>query len=327
MQAASEEEQRKRQYFIECRDGLLADLSTQLQEKATEMQNGLKEHIDAALNDYHEAAKTFTAAHQVVDLDDVDHSQVKDGKIVLVLNDIQLDEVQHALRRHREAEGRIEELEREMNALRTKLEEQRREQRQQPAQRTQSRQLPEFTDEEDLESGPVRDADRSPPRKRSRSRKVVGPGRPDAKIQEAFEELVREGFGIDPDEPWPDYPSISRNSPEWPRYPPTAKPIRSENPDDSEEDDADEEGELMDRLDWVGGRMDDAEFRSILRKHAKTLTDEADAYRLPPKEQMREYDYIYRACARTLENIKRTCRERKQKDAATLLSKKETKGR
>ncbi|CAD7063241.1 unnamed protein product, partial [Tilletia caries] len=42
---------------------------------------------------------------------------------------------------------------------------------------------------------------------------------------------------------------------------------------------------------------------------------------------MREYDYIYRACARTLENIKRTCRERKQKDAATLLSKKETKGR
>ncbi|CAD6946316.1 unnamed protein product [Tilletia controversa] len=90
------------------------------------MQNRLKEHIDTSLNDYHEAAKTFTAAHQAVDLDDVDHSQIKDGKIVLVLNDIQLDEVQHALRRHREAEGMIEELEREINALRTKLEEQRR---------------------------------------------------------------------------------------------------------------------------------------------------------------------------------------------------------
>ncbi|KAL9931533.1 hypothetical protein V8E36_009530 [Tilletia maclaganii] len=293
----------------------------------------LEQSVTAKLQAYEDATKVFLETHASADILEVESSRLVDGKVVLVLNEVQLDEVQAALRRHREVEEKISELELTMVQLRKDL----AEAKEHAARRAEEGGISDGDDEEEESSEPWSDAeegdeetDHSRPKKRARSTrssssrqtKVKRPkvGKQDKKIQAAFKELLREGFGIEVDDPWPTFPTVARTHPDWPRHTVEAGAAEEEA---MEGDDAEVLGAPQDRLDWVNGRLDDANFTAVLQRHARTILEEAEAYNIP--EDQRDYDHIYRACSRTLTNLKRTCADKIKTDAEELRTKQHAK--
>ncbi|KAE8239372.1 hypothetical protein A4X06_0g8295 [Tilletia controversa] len=252
-----------------------------------------------------------------MDILDVDPSRSEGDKVVIVFNSIQLDEMKtmvRSMRTHQRHQELLEQGVREMRAqlselqrlqarvviLERKVEEQDGQHSEHPSpQRSRRRNESDFTAE--------------PPPKRARTK----PGRPDAKIQDAFLELLRAGFGIDSNEGWPYHPNVSRDSPDWPRHIPIANDAVA----------AAKEGELvgepMDRLDWMEGRLDDRQFKAILSKHTRTIMEKADEFDLPDAENVRTQKYIYAACHRSLEWLKRTCRQKREVGDAAMKEKKD----
>ncbi|KAL9939775.1 hypothetical protein V8E36_001592 [Tilletia maclaganii] len=168
---------------------------------------------------------------------------------------------------------------------------------------------------------------KKPPRKTS---KKVGPGRPDAAAQIAFEALLREAFGTSKADPRPEFPDIPESSDDWPRHPPAEV---AELPPDHPEASLDPalqsqpppRGEPKLRLDWVNGRLDDNNFKSAIRKFADIIAADPDDFDLPDDAEKRSKEQVRYACKRTLENIKRNARKRIQDDAAAAEAKKKQK--
>ncbi|CAD6986233.1 unnamed protein product, partial [Tilletia controversa] len=294
-----------------------ANLTKALEDKGKEISESTTAKIDQALRHCHDSAESFRTTHEVcADVLEVTPSQAVNNKFILVLNEVQLDELQEAMRAYRKADEVSSQLEMEFRQLQKDFAQLKTSTRARTESSSSS--LTSSNDDEDPEAALVRAATSGGSKKRKRPRRKrakVARGQPDKKIQVAFEELLREDFGIEKGALWPDYPNVPKSSPEWPRHPVQAEGAEGEQA----------VGEPMDRLDWVTGRMDDVNFKTILLKHARTLTDEAEAYGLPNDEGQREFDYILNACRRTLDTLKRTCRERRQIDADVLKNKKAAK--
>ncbi|KAL9933694.1 hypothetical protein V8E36_007352 [Tilletia maclaganii] len=162
-----------------------------------------------------------------------------------------------------------------------------------------------------------------PPRKRKKSsakkKKTKRTGRPDGTIQDAFKALLRSGMGISEDDPWPEYPSVGRDSEEWPRHDPELDP-EDQDADAGSEQEA-PRGRPLDRLDWVGGAINDKDFKEILARHAKTIADDPDRFDLPDEPHNSDISYVRDACKRTLKHVKRSARLALSGDAAEQAAK------
>ncbi|KAE8227992.1 hypothetical protein CF326_g7093 [Tilletia indica] len=310
-------------------NAIMGNVLQKLHEHEKKIAAGLHQQVEQQLKAYHDSAKSFTAAHQVVDITNVGPSRVVNDKVLIVLNQIQLDEIQTMMRSFRTQQEERETLAQEVKTLQAEvLELKRLRPRVLELEKKVEEQGNGDFSENSSNASPRRRQPSSPSARRSKrlrreTRQVkTGPGRPDHKIQDAFLELLRAGFGIDPDEEWPDFPTVSRDSPAWPRHP-VPPPADSSAAAVSAEEVL--VGEPQDRLNWEGGRLDDVQFKSVLAKHARTIKEQADYFELPVEADTRTYQHIYAACHRTMDTLKRACREKRQLGAEFLAERKKTK--
>ncbi|KAK0519811.1 hypothetical protein OC834_007260 [Tilletia horrida] len=310
-------------------------MSEKLEEYKTEVDQLTADAVKEQLAAYTEAVETFAVEERLVTLEDGMPSRIDEGKIVIVLNAIQLDELREALRAHRsratevkKLETLMEDLQERLTALelRTPAESSRRTRR--AREDTASTELDDEDDPERTLVNAALHTSSKPARKRAKQ--AIGRGRPDAAAQRAFEELLREAMGISKEDDWPAYPSVPRDSDEWPRHPPAGD---NELPADHPEAHLDPalrteppaRGEPKLRLDWCKGRIDDEAFNSIVVQYAAKIVEDADDFELPEAPEMRTEKRVRAACKRTLEHIKRTTRIQLQSDAAALEAKKQQK--
>ncbi|CAD6969446.1 unnamed protein product [Tilletia controversa] len=276
--------------------------------------------VNGTLDKYHQAASSFATTHNMANLDDVQVSGRTDERIVIVLNAVEFDGLQDVMRGQREVEKTVQDAHDQLKETQDQLTEAQasiRILKQQVQTLTQDRRtLPrgvKRTRNEEYENETI-DEDEPQTHKRIRTRH----GRKDNRIQRAFERLLRLRMGLAAKEDWPFFPNVDRSSSEWPREVPEV---------DMEDPDANIDPRLRDnvplgapllRLDWIGGRMDDNQFSSVLADLSEELAENAEAHDLPDDPDKCTVQYIRSACKRTMVNIKRSARELQVKGAEVV---------
>ncbi|KAE8230191.1 hypothetical protein CF326_g4811 [Tilletia indica] len=303
---------------------ILNQHTQQLMRNLETREEKIKEWTKNELQTYHDAAKSFTTAHHIGDLADVQPSQADQNKTVIVLNEVQLDEVQDALHGYRDvarrfdqmqaklskAEDQIQLLQEKVNSLR---QENSRHLRGTRRARSDASSDPEsMTDSDcDMETSDRvtrrKSSGRTKSVKKARVKKMLEPGQ-DVSVQEAFKDLLRLRMGLDKSEPWPPLPDVDESSADWPRAPPSVDPSDPlAHIDPALRDDL-PLGEPLLRMDWVYGRLDDPHFISILDELSEELVEKADNFDLPKEEEKRSLERVRAACHRTLEEVKKQAR-------------------
>ncbi|KAL9933599.1 hypothetical protein V8E36_007775, partial [Tilletia maclaganii] len=298
---------------------LIEDKLAEAETRWTEMLEQQKEElstlwsqiIDDKLKAHSEAVENFAVEERVVTLEDGQPSRVDEDKIVIVVNAAQLDELREALRAHRSHAQATKKTSDAIDQLWDKIEGLRARESTDPD-----------TDDPDRT---LHDESTSRARKRARSSASPIKGRPHAAAQNAFDALLREAFGISKGDDWPAYPDIPQDHPDWPRHPLGDLPPEDENDDEANIDPALREnpilGEPKLRLDWIHGAMNDPAFKGVIKKYASMIANAPDDYDLPDDDERRDSKQIVEACKHTLDNIKRTARNKLQnKTVADMLT-------
>ncbi|KAK0525031.1 hypothetical protein OC835_005740 [Tilletia horrida] len=246
-----------------------AYLEQRLNELRSEINQTLK-LFNAELQSFGKAFQdersTFSTAHRVVDLSTglPQPSYTKDGKTLLVLNDVQVSQISECLKAHHRSNAHVEVLSEDLAELRRQV---AKLQGIAPTPQHQQqlddlrKELAELKNSQQQQRQ-VQQHQNSPPRKRAHAHQASTTGRPDAKTQDAFKALLRLSFGIDEDDDWPDFPTV----------PKTSKKGQG-NPEQAGAD--------------------------YLRQSGVP-----DTYELPYKPAERSYQHIWDACFRTLEHLR-----------------------
>ncbi|KAE8225228.1 hypothetical protein CF326_g7904, partial [Tilletia indica] len=297
----------------------LAVLQQSLAQHNTDMRTWVTAEVpnivNKMLSDYHKAARSFTTHHNFVDIDNVQPSGMEDEHIVLVLNSLQLDDVQNVMRGQRDMKNELQKTREQLTSAHNKIRELEQKLQAMPAPQQTGPQSRRGTrrggQSEDEGMGTDDEADEEITDLRSK-RPKIGYGRPDAKIQDAFERLLRLKMGIEKEAAWPEYPSVDESSAEWPRE---VLELDSDHPEaaiDPQLRSNASLGPVLLRLDWINGRIDDAKFAEVLDDLAEELVEHADDHDLPDDAMKRTFDYVRNACKRTLTYIRRESRLEKQ---------------
>ncbi|KAK0526938.1 hypothetical protein OC834_004614 [Tilletia horrida] len=280
-----------------------AYLEQRLNELRSEINQTLK-LFNAELQSFGKAFQdersTFSTAHRVVDLSTglPQPSYTKDGKTLLVLNDVQVSQISECLKAHHRSNAHVEVLSEDLAELRRQV---AKLQGIAPTPQHQQqlddlrKELAELKNSQQQQRQ-VQQHQNSPPRKRAHAHQASTTGRPDAKTQDAFKALLRLSFGIDEDDDWPDFPTVPKTSKKWPRH----APVDSQEGSDSPSRPA--FSGPVDRLDWEKMRMDSVEVKAILNKLARIIYDNPE-FRTHTTYQ-RSYQHIWDACFRTLEHLR-----------------------
>ncbi|KAL9940961.1 hypothetical protein V8E36_000449 [Tilletia maclaganii] len=301
-----------------------------LEQQKEELSTLWSQIIDDKLKAHSEAVENFAVEERVVTLEDGQPSRVDEDKIVIVVNAAQLDElceVREALRAHRSHAQATKKTSDAIDQLWDKIEglEERIASVTVTASTSGTRRARESTDPDtDDPDRTLHDESTSRARKRARSSASPIKGRPHAAAQNAFDALLREAFGISKGDDWPAYPDIPQDHPNWPRHPLGDLPPEDENDDEANIDPALREnpilGEPKLRLDWIHGAMNDPAFKGVTKKYASMIANAPDDYDLPDDDERRDSKQIVEACKRTLDNIKRTARNKLQKEPEVLAA-------
>ncbi|KAE8225998.1 hypothetical protein CF319_g1350 [Tilletia indica] len=308
---------------------ILNGLDQQLQESMKKnnevVQKWVKDEVKQKLAEYHQAARSFTTSHRLADLDDVQPSDANDDRLVIVMNMLELDELQDVLRGQRNLKQQLQQTQDQLTSAQDQIKdlEQKFLSLAKGGVTAKRRSVRRSDDEEGDDDGDPMDQDdeegvekENEPRHK---RKKVARGRKDARIQKAFERLLRLKMGIEKGDAWPAFPTVNEAAPDWPREEPDID-VDSTEPDANIDpllrENAPPLGKPLLRLDWVEGRMDDERFDAVLTDLPDELADHADDHDLPSDK--RDVDYIRAACKRTLVRIKRSAREKLVKDSDEL---------
>ncbi|CAD6933771.1 unnamed protein product [Tilletia controversa] len=147
-----------------------ANLTKALEDKGKEISESTTAKIDQALRHYHDSAESFRTTHEVcADVLEVTPSQAVNNKFILVLNEVQLDELQEAMRAYRKADEVSSQLEMEFRQLQKDFAQLKTSTRARTESSSSS--LTSSNDDEDPEAALVRAATSGGSKKRKRPRR------------------------------------------------------------------------------------------------------------------------------------------------------------